>query len=160
MEDKVIEIARFEHTTEAEMLANLLKSEGVECYVRDSISNSNFFRSIDIGSAKVELLKKDARRALEIMKVYNYEIPEDFEALITPEDTGHFNTGSNDIIAGDETEDYNDEIYNDTSDEETEDSNAKYEKNKARLSRNMTIILVLMAILFGILVFLNKYFNG
>ena len=62
MEDIVIEIARFEHMTEAEMLVSLLKSEGIECYVRDSISSSNFFGSVDIGGAKVELLKKDARQ--------------------------------------------------------------------------------------------------
>ena len=38
--------------------------------------------------------------------------------------------------------------------------NADHEKNKAKLSKYMTVIIVLMVIIFGVLVFLNKYYNG
>ena len=34
------------------------------------------------------------------------------------------------------------------------------EQNKSRLSRTMTIIIVLMVLLFGLMVFLNNYYNG
>ena len=168
MEDKVIEIARFENTTEAEMLAGLLKSEGIECYVRDGIISSNFFGSVDIGGAKVDLLKKDVRRALEIMKDHNYNIPEDF----MPDDSDQYDTDDNRTFTDDEIENNNGIASDDereycnnvrdsvTSDDIIEEDNTIYANNKAKLSKNMTIILVLMVILFGILVFLNKYYNG
>ena len=144
MEDKVIEIARFEQSTEAEMLANLLKSEGIECYVRDGISSRVMFGKADTGGAKVDILQKDARQALEIMKYYNYDIPEYLREMIASEDSEPYDTDGYDSIAEGETEEYD----------------TRRAENKARLSKNMTIILVLMFILFGILVFLNKYFNG
>ena len=34
------------------------------------------------------------------------------------------------------------------------------DKNKERRSKYMTIIIILMVVLLGILVFLNKYYNG
>ncbi|MDR0575108.1 MAG: DUF2007 domain-containing protein [Tannerella sp.] len=128
MEDKVIEIARFMQTTEAEMLANLLKSEGIECYVRDGISSRVLFGRADIGGAKVELLEKDVQRASEIMKDYGYDFSEELPGRIVSENT--------------------------------EKDNAEYEKNKSRLSKMMTIILVLLVVLLGVIILLNKYYNG
>ena len=44
--------------------------------------------------------------------------------------------------------------------ENLEQDNADYENNKAKLSKYMTVIIVLMVIIFGVMVFLNKYYNG
>ena len=159
MEDKVIEIARFEHTTEAEMLASLLKSQGIECYVRDSISSSNFFGSVDIGGAKVELLKKDARRALDIMKEYNYEIPGELREITTSEEQENINSDGNEGISGENEED-NGDNYDEADDSETGYDEVVYANNKARLSKQMTIIIVIIVILLGLLIFMNKYYNG
>ena len=116
MEDKIIEIARFEQTSEAEMLANLLSSEGIECYVRDGISAQAMFGDTEMIGAKVELLEIDAQRALEIMKDYNY-----------------FSDDKNNV--GDE-------------------------KQKSRLAKSLSIIIILMIITLSALYITNKYFNG
>lgn len=82
MEDRIVEIARFMQTTEAEMLANLFQSEGINCYVRDGISSQVLFGRADIGGAKVELLEKDVLRAAEIMKDHGYAYPEELVVSI------------------------------------------------------------------------------
>ncbi len=82
MESKVIEIARFDHITKAEMLTSLLQSEGIECYVRDGITSQILLGNVDIGGAKVELLDKDAKRAAEIMKKHGYKISERLSDII------------------------------------------------------------------------------
>jgi hypothetical protein len=76
MEDKMVEIARFQQTSDAEMLANLLRSEGIDCYVRDGISSRVMFEYVDSGGVKVELLQKDILQAFEIMKDHGYDVPE------------------------------------------------------------------------------------
>jgi hypothetical protein len=127
MEDKMIEIARFQLAANAEMLASLLQSEGINCYVRDGLS-SNLLFGKEMGRAKVELLEKDALRATEIMKDHGYEIPEG--------------------------------LIESFSSENLPQENPDYERSKKRLSKTMTIIIVLIVLLFGLLVFLNKYFKG
>ena len=128
MNDKVVEIARFEQTTDAEMLANLLKSEGIDCYVRDGISSSAIFPGSIIGGAKVELLEKDVERAAEIMKDHGYEVSSELLVLVNSENS--------------------------------EMDNAEIENNRRKLSKNMTIILIIMAILLAVIIVLNKYNNG
>ena len=114
MEDKMVELTRFSQVSEAEMLANLLKSEGIDCYVRDSFI-SDIYKGVDFGGAKVELLEKDLQRATEIMKDFGYM---------------------------------------------SSDNNTEYEQNKAKMSRNLTVIGVLILIVVGIIIFLNKYYSG
>lgn len=128
MKDKIVEIARFMQTTEAEMLANLLKSEGIECYVRDGISSRVLFGKADIGGAKVELLEKDVQRASEIMKDHGY--------------------------------DFSEEMLDGIGSENSEKDNAEYEQNKSGLSKMMTILLILIVVLLGVIILLNKYYNG
>ncbi|MDR1381104.1 MAG: DUF2007 domain-containing protein [Tannerella sp.] len=127
MEDKMVEIARFHQSADAEMLANLLQSEGVDCYVRDGISSRVMFGSVDLGGAKVELLQKDVPRASGIMRDHGYDVPDEL-----PETVGF---------------------------EELE-QNRVYRENKARLSKALTVIIILIVALFGLLIYLNKYFNG
>lgn len=128
MEDRIVEIARFMQTTEAEMLVNLLKSEGIESYVRDGISSRVLFGRADIGGAKVELLEKDVPRAAEIMKDHGYEYPAELVQLVAS---------------------LNSEV-----------DNAEYERNKAKLSRTMTIFLILIIIVGVAIIVLDKYFKG
>ena len=71
MEDKMVELSRFTIVSKAEILANLLKSEGIDCYVRDCFMNQ-IYSGVDFGGVKVELLEKDFQRAKEIMKAFGY----------------------------------------------------------------------------------------
>lgn len=71
MEDKMIEIKRFTSSSDAEILVSLLKSEGIDCYVRDA-NTGQIYGGIAFGGAKVELLEKDLPRAQEIMKDFGY----------------------------------------------------------------------------------------
>ncbi|MDR1222565.1 MAG: DUF2007 domain-containing protein [Tannerella sp.] len=127
MEDKMVEIARFHQTADAEMLANLLQSEGIDCYVRDGIISSVMFGNADLGEAKVELLQKDIQRASEIMRDHGYDVSEELLEAIAFENS---------------------------------EQNRIYQQNKAKLMKSITVIILLMVALFGILVYLNKYFNG
>jgi hypothetical protein len=67
------------------MLVSLLKSEGIDSYVRDAILSQNFFGNENMGLAKVELLSKDVGRAREIMQDYGYDIPDDSEETLETE---------------------------------------------------------------------------
>lgn len=77
--DKMVEIARFQTPAEAQTLMALLKSEGIECYLRNEYSSQLFASYVDVGGARVEILESDVPEALEIMKVGGYDIPEEDE---------------------------------------------------------------------------------
>lgn len=80
-QDKIVEIARFTYTSEAQTLMALLRSEGIDCYLRNEISNQLMAGYVDIGGARVEILEKDVPHALEVMEAGGYEVPsEDAEA--------------------------------------------------------------------------------
>lgn len=79
--DKMVEIARFQYPAEAQTLIALLKSEGIECYLRNEYTSQLYASYVDVGGARVEILESDVPEALEIMKVGGYDIPgEDEEA--------------------------------------------------------------------------------
>ena len=65
--EKIVEIANFQQADRAEVLASVLSSEGIECYVRNEASARAFGGMIDIG-ARVEVLESDMARALEIIE--------------------------------------------------------------------------------------------
>ena len=156
MEDKVIEIARFKNVSEAEVLASLFKSEGIECFVRDTISSHSLFGVMDI---KVDLLLKDARRAMEIMRDHDYDIPQKLSELNLPDEQEYDDSGVNNDIIDDEVVN-DEEFFDETSEEDSAIDSDEIAKRKAKLSKQMTVILIILAILFGLLVFLNKYYNG
>jgi len=114
----MVVLARFHHGSEAEMLANLLKSEGIDCYVRDGYIHQ-IYGDIDLGGVKVELLEKDLPRATEIMKEF-----------------GYLNNG------------------------EAEEYHADYEQKKEKKARTMTIITLIIILLVGSMILINKYYNG
>ena len=66
--EKIVEIANFRQTDRAEVLASVLRSEGIECYVRNEASARTFGGLVDIG-ARVEVLESDVSRALEIIEI-------------------------------------------------------------------------------------------
>lgn len=76
--DKIVEIARFQQLDKAQILVALLKSEGIDCYIRNEII-TQVLSHIDVGGARVEILEQDVPRALEIMKDSGYEIPDESE---------------------------------------------------------------------------------
>lgn len=79
--DKIVEIARFTYPAEAQTLMALLKSEGIECYLRNEITAQLMAGYVDVGGARVEILESDVPRAMEIMKAGGYNLPaEDEEA--------------------------------------------------------------------------------
>jgi len=73
--EKIVEIANFQQADRAELLASLLRSEGIDCFVRNDVSFRVFGGFIDIG-ARIELLESDMPHALEIMKIGGFLSPE------------------------------------------------------------------------------------
>ena len=144
MEEKMVELTRFTKVSEAEILANLLQSEGIDCYVRNGFIHQIY--SVDLGGVIVELLEKDRERAQEIMKDCGY----------TPSD------GSADTQIPELTDDSDDSAALDEwpDSEDSEGEAAAYEQKKAKLSRNMTVITVLIILLVAVIILLNKYYNG
>lgn len=81
IDDKMVEIARFQYPADAGTLMALLQSEGIECYLRNELSSQLMAGYIDVGGARVEILESDVARALEVMEAGGYDIlSEDEEA--------------------------------------------------------------------------------
>ena len=74
--EKIVEIANFQQADRAEVLASLLRSEGIDCYVRNEASARTFGGLVDIG-ARVEILENDVLRALEIIEIGGFFLQED-----------------------------------------------------------------------------------
>lgn len=77
--DRMVEIARFQYPADAQVLMALLKSEGIECYLRNELS-TQILSHIDVGGARLEILESDVLRAMEIMKAGGFEIPGENES--------------------------------------------------------------------------------
>lgn len=77
--DKLVEIARFTYPAEAQTLMALLRSVGIECFLRNEYSSQVMAGYVDIGGARVEIPESDVPLALEVMKKGGYEIPEENE---------------------------------------------------------------------------------
>ena len=58
--------------------------------------------------------------------------------------------------------DFSDDSLNENEDiqEYTEEEITEFKNRKAKLSRTMTIFIILIILFFGLLVILNKYLNG
>ncbi len=77
--EKMVEIARFAFPADAQTLVALLKSEGIDCYIRNELTTQMYAGYLDVGCARVELLEGDVARAMEIMQDNGYEIPQEDE---------------------------------------------------------------------------------
>ena len=76
--DKMVEIARFTRPQEAQVLESLLKSEGIECYLRNEYTTQVMYPA-NMGGVRVELLESEVAHAMEIMEANGYEFPEEDE---------------------------------------------------------------------------------
>lgn len=77
--DKIVEIARFTYPADAQPLMALLRSEGIECYLRNELTTQIMAGYADVGGARVEILESDVAHALEIMEEGGYAIPREDE---------------------------------------------------------------------------------
>ena len=156
MEDKMVVLRRFRQFSEANMLANLLQAEGVACYVRDNVTHQ-IFGDIDFVSVKIELLEKDLPRAEEIMKAYGYTLSDDQPDNVSADGSDEEETEAieeTDVMA--ETEDTADDF------EDMETAEAEiiaYQKFKKRQARMLSVICILLIIVGGLIIILNKYYN-
>ena len=78
--DKMVEIARFQSPAEAQTLIALLKSEGIECYLRNEYTSQVMYPA-NMGGIRVELLESEVPRAMEIMEANGYEFPKEDEEV-------------------------------------------------------------------------------
>ena len=77
--DKIVEIARFTYPADAQPLMALLRSEGIECYLRNELSSQIMAGYVDVGGARVEILECDVPRAMKIMEEGGYDLPREDE---------------------------------------------------------------------------------
>jgi hypothetical protein len=89
--EHLVEIANFAQSETAEMLAALLRAEGIACTTRNEVSSRVLRGVVDIG-VRVEVLEHDVPRALELMKDSGFSLPEaeaePEEADVNTADTG------------------------------------------------------------------------
>lgn len=78
MEDKIVEIARFPKPEDAQILEALLKSEGIECYLRNEFTTQVLYPA-NMGGVRVELLESEVSHAMEVMEANGYEFPKEDE---------------------------------------------------------------------------------
>ena len=77
--DKIVEIARFTYPADAQPLMALLRSEGIECYLRNELSSQIMAGYVDVGGARVEILESDVPRAMKIMEAGGSDLPREDE---------------------------------------------------------------------------------
>ena len=68
--DKIVEIARFTYPADAQPLMALLRSEGIECYLRNELSSQIMAGYVDVGGARVEILESDVPRAMKLSLIH------------------------------------------------------------------------------------------
>ena len=151
MEDKMVVLRRFSQGSEANMLANLLQSEGIECYVRDNITQQ-IFGDFDFVSVKIELLEKDLLRAREIMQAYGYSHEDNY--------SDKTETDSLDDMETDDLVESSEMIDPAKEEETTESAWIAYQQAKAKRTRLLSIICVLIILLGTLIILLNQYYNG
>lgn len=76
--DKIVEIARFTYPADAQPLMALLRSEGIECYLRNELSSQIMAGYVDVGGARVEILERRSR-AMKCMEEGGYDLPREDE---------------------------------------------------------------------------------
>ena len=90
MEDKIVEIARFYEPEAAQMIESLLKSEGVNCYLRNEYT-SRIQYPVNVGGIRIELLESEVPRAKEILEANRFRLgtPRSVPPTSAPRKTDH-----------------------------------------------------------------------
>lgn len=79
-------IARFQYSTEAQIVKGRLQSEGIEVFLQDHLTiDTDPLVSNAIGGIKLKVLSKDAMRAQYILnRINRYSLDDNGEAIVCP----------------------------------------------------------------------------
>ncbi|MFD1016835.1 putative signal transducing protein [Winogradskyella rapida] len=93
MHDTFVTIAKYQYSTEAEIIKGRLESEGISVFLKDNITiDTDPLVSQAIGGIKLNVLAKDEAQAVEILQaIQSYSMDNDGQPLKCP------NCGNNHI---------------------------------------------------------------
>ena len=86
MQNTFVTIAKFQYSTEAEIMKGRLESDGIQVFLKDNITiDTDPLVSNAIGGIKLKVLTKDEEKAKEILKSINaYSLNNDGEPIVCP----------------------------------------------------------------------------
>jgi DNA-directed RNA polymerase subunit RPC12/RpoP len=86
MSDTFITIARFQYTTEAQIIRGRLEADGIKVFLKDHLTiDTDPLVSNAIGGVKLQVLAKDAMKAKHILSTINqYSIDDDGNPIECP----------------------------------------------------------------------------
>jgi len=84
MSDTFVTIARYQYSSEAQIVKGRLESDGIEVFLRDNITiDTDPLVSNAIGGVKLKVLAKDASKARSILSsIKKYSINDEGEAIV------------------------------------------------------------------------------
>lgn len=91
MQDTFVTIAKYQYSTEAEIIKGRLESEGISVFLKDNITiDTDPLVSQAIGGIKLNVLAKDEAQAIEILQaIQSYSIDNDGQPLKCPNCGNH-----------------------------------------------------------------------
>jgi DNA-directed RNA polymerase subunit RPC12/RpoP len=86
MQNTFVTIARFQYSSEAQIIKGRLEADGIEVFLRDNITiDTDPLVSNAIGGVKLKVLAKDEKEARAILNAINaYSLDDDGEAIVCP----------------------------------------------------------------------------
>jgi hypothetical protein len=86
MQNAFVTIARFQYSSEAQIIKGRLEADGIKVFLRDNITiDTDPLVSNAIGGVKLKVLAKDEKEARAILKSINaYSLDDDGEAIVCP----------------------------------------------------------------------------
>ena len=86
MQNTFVTIARFQYTTEAQIIKGRLESDGIKVFLKDNITiDTDPLVSHAIGGVKLNVLAKDEAQALAILEsISAYVLDDEGKAMICP----------------------------------------------------------------------------
>ena len=86
MQDTFVTIARFQYSSEAEIMKGRLESDGIRVFLKDNITiDTDPLVSNAIGGIKLKVLAKDEETAREILQsIQNYSVDNEGEPITCP----------------------------------------------------------------------------
>lgn len=72
--DKLVEITRFADAADAQVLISYLKAEGIQCNLRNELTNQVLGPYSGMGGTILEVMESDVERAMELMKAGGYDV--------------------------------------------------------------------------------------
>ncbi|EPR69962.1 hypothetical protein ADIWIN_3825 [Winogradskyella psychrotolerans RS-3] len=86
MQDTFVTIAKFQYSTEAEIIKGRLESDGIKVFLKDNITiDTDPLVSNAIGGIKLNVLAADEAKAKDILNsIKAYSLNDDGEAIVCP----------------------------------------------------------------------------